>query len=136
MYKSLLQNFKAFIKVVLTLIESIFDKSGTLPKVCRDDTTSKFSGGGIEFVKNNNGKSACDGCGSCQKVCPCTDAIQIKTLSDSAKVTSFVYQIDKSICIMCGQCIEYCPQQALQFSEESVNCTENKKELIMELTKD
>lgn len=137
MYKHYLQNIKLLIKPILLLIGNIFGKSDYTNEVYKRGNTQKQLKAQPEFVINNDNSFLCDGCGLCKTVCPCKDAIQIEKETDADDVLTFEFKIDRSICISCGQCVEYCPQQALKFSDNfSDSSAKDKNDLIMELIKD
>lgn len=128
MHKSLLPKIKSLIKPFILLVGIIFRKSESA-----DSTHKKLSGTLPEFAVNHDNNYLCDGCGLCKNVCPCKDAIQIKNKTDAEGALFFEYTIDKSICILCGQCIEYCPQQALNFSDKYPESVTDKNSLITEI---
>ncbi len=76
---------------------------------------NKFFRGKIQYIKEN-----CIKCKLCQRVCPSKNTIQIDKY----------YSINYAQCIFCGNCVEYCPRQALILTPNYELASENKNDLI------
>lgn len=70
----------------------------------------------------------CIGCLLCEKACP-TDAIKMHVIPGQKGKNSI--DIDFGRCIFCGLCVERCPTAALEFTNEFLLATKNKKELLL-----
>ena len=133
MFHSLLRNTKKLLIMFFALLNKILCNLRIQKPSQNSPTVFETAGNQIEFADDDNGKPLCDGCGLCEKVCPCKDVIQIKDINYD-ETTSFEYKFDRSQCILCGQCVEFCPQRALRFSGGSEICAINKNELITGFT--
>jgi len=106
MYKSFIQNIKALIKTFLTVFDDILSKL-----IKHENTKLTLKEKKVEFVKNEEGIFLCDGCGLCQKVCPGVGIINIEKNNEEINCS-----LNTNQCILCGQCIEICPQKALNLN--------------------
>lgn len=124
MDKSIFQSLKEIIKSHLIVLKYIF-------------ATKKFTEpsediGKIRLKTDENGKLLCNGCGVCKQVCPCKDLIKIQHINEDNSKISLIYIRDNSQCIFCGNCVEYCPQKALEFTREYIPATKDKFDLTEE----
>jgi formate hydrogenlyase subunit 6/NADH:ubiquinone oxidoreductase subunit I len=73
-------------------------------------------------------KDKCIGCKICQRVCP-SKAIIIEKVAD--KQFKAIVQMDQ--CIFCGQCVDSCPKDALENTENFELASLDKKLLKVEI---
>lgn len=74
--------------------------------------------GHIIFTNDENGKSTCIACKSCEKACP-SDCIFVDGLKKEGekKKSATQFDLDFTKCSLCGACIEVCPTDALTWSK-------------------
>lgn len=114
MINSFFNPIKELIKGLFTVLKNGFKPRTTLeyPEK-RKQLNSNFRGK-IKYIKEK-----CVKCGLCKRVCPNKNSIKIDdTLT-----------IDFSNCIFCGNCVENCPKNALEFTQEFELATANKEDL-------
>jgi formate hydrogenlyase subunit 6/NADH:ubiquinone oxidoreductase subunit I len=72
----------------------------------------------------------CIGCKICERVCP-SDAIEIVRVTEGVPEGQKVYQafVRMDRCIFCGQCVDSCPKQALENTENFELASTDKKSL-------
>ncbi len=76
--------------------------------------------GHIELkIFEETGTHNCIACGTCERICP-SGVIRVQGIKTHAQAPKFGthYIIDYSKCSLCGLCVESCPTQTLQFSQE------------------
>lgn len=128
MFKNLFNSISSLIKSYMTVLQFVFEKKYL--------TERKITGnykGKIRHKRDENGKLLCNGCEICRQVCPCKDLIKIKYMPLNGGTISGIYETDNSRCVFCGNCVEYCPEKALEFAPEYVFATQEKKDLIAEI---
>jgi NADH-quinone oxidoreductase chain I len=77
----------------------------------------RFRGQPVLVYDYQEGKFACTACMACQNACP-TQTIKITTDKDEAgkrRMTEF--EINSSICMFCGLCVEACNFAAIEMSD-------------------
>lgn len=88
--------------------------------------------------------SACIACGLCAKGCPsaCITVEAAPVVEEAAvegekkkkaKKKPGLFMLDYSLCSLCGQCVENCPQDALRFSNHVYWAVRDRKELTLDL---
>lgn len=114
MINSFFNPIKELIKGLFTVLKNGFKPCVTLEYPEKKKLLNDNFRGKIKYIKEN-----CIKCSLCQKVCPVKNIIKIdETLT-----------IDYSACIFCGNCVENCPKNALQFTKEYELATTDKQEL-------
>ncbi|SJZ58456.1 NuoI/complex I 23 kDa subunit family protein [Selenihalanaerobacter shriftii] len=77
----------------------------------------------------------CVGCRLCAKCCP-NPVIEIETVRDENNKRELTeFKVNLQYCQFCGFCIENCPTQALQTTQEFELSTYNKDDLVLNLLK-
>lgn len=94
--------------------------------------------GHIELIEDENGKPKCVACMMCQRGCP-SNCISITTKTETYEVEVkgemktkkkkilTGYDLNFTTCSLCGQCIENCKFEAIEFSKE-YNLASSRKE--------
>ena len=61
----------------------------------------------------------CISCGMCEKSCP-SDCIKVKgeKMEGQKKKSLVLFELDFTTCSLCGTCVEVCPVNALEYSQE------------------
>lgn len=106
---------KELLKGLLTVLENGLKPSVTLEYPEQQKTLNKNFRGKIIYDKNK-----CIKCKLCEKVCPVKDTIS----------TDNCFTINFSSCIFCGNCVENCPKNALEFTQEFELANKDKNKLI------
>ncbi len=129
--------FKSIYAVIighLTVFKHIFKKAVTLeyPEV-KNQLNDKFRGRHA-LVSDIEGNLKCTACGTCQKVCPSFDTIEIiKEKNNEGKFYPRSYSIDLGKCIFCGNCVNYCPFDAIIMTKEYELADEKKSSLKLDI---
>lgn len=132
MFKRTLNFFIAMFKGHFAVLKNVFRKRVTLeyPEVKRP--VIERLRGKLAFKYDKEGNWPCNGCGICQRVCPCKDLIKIdRSKDESGKVVIDKFEVDTGHCIFCGNCVENCPTDALMLTKEYELATTDKSELII-----
>jgi NADH-quinone oxidoreductase subunit I len=89
----------------------------------------------------------CIGCLACARACP-VNCIHIEIVkrgpdeygvtSDGTKITQWIpkFDIDMSLCMICGLCTEPCPTECLTTSKEYELAVSNRKDMYLEFALD
>lgn len=132
MFKKTLNFFIAMFKGHFAVLKNVFRKRVTLeyPEV-KKPVNDRFRGR-LAFNYGEDGSWPCNGCGICQRVCPCKDLIKIERSKDeSGKVNIDKFEVDTGHCIFCGNCVVNCPTSALKQTKEYELATPDKSDLIL-----
>ena len=95
-----------------TIIKSVFRKPATTLFPLAPKTDCKLVRGQVA-----NNIEECIFCGICQKKCP-TEAILVKRDEKS-------WEIERSRCVLCTNCVEFCPKKCLSMSNKLTPSSEN-----------
>jgi NADH-quinone oxidoreductase subunit I len=85
---------------------------------------------------NEDGSSRCTACLICVKECP-DNVLYIETSTNEAgakHIDRYVYEI--GACMMCGLCVEACPFDAIEMSQEYELATRHSEDLVRVLLSD
>lgn len=99
-------------------------------------TIPKRFRGHIELLGDEEGNPKCIVCGLCQRACPsnCIKLAGEKPEGAKKKVLT-KYELDFTLCSLCGSCIESCNFDAIQFSREYNLASPRKEDFHMDLIK-
>jgi NADH-quinone oxidoreductase subunit I len=91
----------------------------------------------------HNREEDCIGCLACARACP-VNCIHIEiskrekeeygVTSDGTKITQWIprFDIDMSLCMVCGLCTEVCPTECLTMTKEYELAVEDKRQMYLE----
>ncbi len=94
--------------------------------------------GALKMPHNEKNEHKCTACGLCQMNCPngsITVISGIVTDQDSGKVKRVLekYQYDLGSCIFCDICVQVCPQDAIEWSQEFEHSVFTRAKLVQQL---
>lgn len=134
MIKKVINAITALINGHVTVLKNAFRKRITLEYPEKKKIYNDRFRGKIDFNKDTQGHILCTGCGICQRVCPCKDLIKIERSKDEyGKFKLDSYKMNLTQCIFCGNCVEYCPNNALKMTDNYELAVQNKNDLVLEL---
>ena len=83
------------------------------------DITSNFRGHIDLILDPEKNTFLCISCGMCERSCP-SECITVKGKKKEGKKkkTLALFKLDFTKCSLCGTCVEVCPTQALEYSNE------------------
>lgn len=121
------------------LVKWIFKKRGAVtayyPEEERPDR-SPYVRGKHYLVQNPDGTPRCVACYMCATVCPARciyiEADEINQDPDIQKGPKR-FDIDLSLCVMCGFCVEACPVDAIRMSDNVKLVGYSRKELYLDM---
>ena len=98
--------------------------------------------GHIELIADEAGKPKCVVCGMCERACP-SACISLGSVSVEVEVDGKIkkkkvlskYELDFTKCSLCGQCVESCNFEALEFSKEYNLASTRKEDFHFDLLK-
>ncbi|HAY22069.1 MAG TPA: NADH-quinone oxidoreductase subunit I [Desulfobacterales bacterium] len=91
--------------------------------------------GHIEFIiDEETGSHRCTACENCMRTCP-SKVITVTgvKVAGSKKKRAVTYQLDYSLCSLCGLCVEVCPTNALKFSDEYRLAGYSRKDMVIDV---
>lgn len=137
---TLKQIFKPFRYVVslvlghLTVLKHIFKRPVTLEYPEKKIPLNEKFRGEHALTSDENGKLKCTACGTCQRVCPSFGTIEIeKEKGEDGKFYPKNYSIDMNICIFCGNCVQYCPFDAIIMTKKYELANKEKSSLKLDI---
>jgi NADH-quinone oxidoreductase subunit I len=96
---------------------------------------SPFIRGRHYLVQNPDGTARCVACYMCATVCPAhcihIDAVEVSPDPDIQRGPER-FDIDLSLCVMCGFCVEACPVDAIRMSDNVKLVGYTRKELYLD----
>ncbi len=97
--------------------------------------------GALSMPHNEKNEHKCTACGLCQMNCPNRSITVISgsvTDQDSGKVKRVLekYQYDLGSCIFCDICVQVCPQDAIEWSQEFEHSVFTRSKLVQQLNKE
>lgn len=129
--------FKALIALILghlTVFKHLFKKPVTLEYPEKKAKLNDKFRGQPALVTDNEGELLCTACGTCQRVCPSFGTIEIeKAKTKDGKSYPKNYTLDMNKCILCGNCVEYCPFDAIKMSKKYELANEKKSSLKLDI---
>lgn len=129
--------FKSFVALILghlTVFKHLFKRPVTLEYPEKKNELNEKFRGEHALVVDNDGKLLCTACGTCQRVCPSFGTIEIeKEKDESGKFYPKNYSIDLNKCIFCGNCVQYCPFNAIKMTTNYELANEKKSALKLDI---
>lgn len=94
--------------------------------------------GALRMPHNEKNEHKCTACGLCQMNCPngsITVISKTETDVESGKVKRVLerYQYDLGSCIFCDICVQVCPQDAIEWSQEFEHSVFTRSKLVQQL---
>lgn len=129
-----LKSIVALVQGHLTVFKHLFKKPVTLcyPEK-KAELNDKFRGVHA-LVTDKNGTLKCTACGTCQRVCPSFGTIEIeKDKNSEGKFYPKNYTMDLNTCIFCGNCVKYCPFDAIVMTKGYELADEKKSSLKLDI---
>lgn len=118
----------------LTVFKHLFKKPVTLEYPEKKAVLNDKFRGEHALTYDENGKLKCTACGTCQRVCPSTGTITIeKDKNEEGKPCAKEYTIDLNVCIFCGNCVQYCPFDAIIMTKNYELADEKKSSLKLDI---
>ena len=94
--------------------------------------------GALKMPHNEKNEHKCTACGLCQMNCPngsITVISKSETDQESGKVKRVldIYRYDLGSCIFCDICVQVCPQDAIEWSQEFEHSVFTRAKLVQQL---
>lgn len=137
MFEKISKPLKYIIALVqghLTVFKHLFKRPVTLEYPEKKAILNENFRGEHALVTDEQGKLLCTACGTCQRVCPAFGTIEIQKAKDeSGKPYPEEYSIDLNSCIFCGNCVQYCPFNAIKMTKNYELANEKKSSLKLDI---
>ena len=117
-----------------TIFKHVFKKPVTLEYPEKRAELSDNFRGEHALTSDESGKLKCTACGTCQRVCPSFNTIEIeKVKGEDGKFYPKNYSIDLNLCVFCGNCVQYCPFDAIIMTKNFELADEKKSALKLDI---
>lgn len=128
------KDIKAVILGHLTVFKHLFKGPVTLEYPEKKAVLNDKFRGVHALTSDASGKLKCTACGTCQRVCPSFGTIEIeKEKDDNGKFYPKNYTIDLNKCIFCGNCVQYCPFDAIKMTKNYELADEKNSSLKLDI---
>ena len=91
----------------------------------------------LQFIYDENGGHKCIACGSCERNCPNQTISITKRMVDlpdgKKKMKLDKYMYDLGSCTFCGLCVQVCPTNAIEFSNDFEQAVFTREKLLKQL---
>jgi len=135
--KQILKPFRYIVSLVLghlTVFKHIFKRPVTLEYPEKKLKLNDKFRGELALTTDENGKLKCTACGTCQRVCPSFGTIEIdKKKDENGKFCPENFTIDLNKCIFCGNCVQYCPFDAIKMTKNYELANKKKSSLKLDI---
>lgn len=127
------KGIKEIARGMYTIAKHLFRPAITLEYPEKKPCLPSSFRGRVALLLNDDGTDKCIACGSCAKVCPCVDLIQIeKEKNEKGKFFAKEFTIDIGRCIFCGNCQEVCPTNAIVLTKEFELADYSRESLVLD----
>ena len=129
-FKEIIVGFFSILKGLSITFKHLFRKPVTIQYPTEKWVMPARSRNMLRLTMNEQGEERCTGCTLCAKVCPVNCISMVVKAKENKKRYADEFNIDFSICMFCGLCVEACNFDAIIETDDYESSVYDRRNLL------